>query len=353
MNPDLKQKSTVGGGKPQIPQPQPAEGLMERKPLNYWKSWENYKLEMWYEIACEYTDQNGVVIKKAGEFPIQPRLIQTGRSDLSNSARYHDGLNAVRKKMGYGVVHVKRSHWTDWENFKSEIWYETACEYVNEKGAITKKAGEFPTKRQLRIAGRSDIIGAAKHYDGLNAVRMRMERDIIYCRWQSWDYFKSEMEKEIDKEYVDGKGNVIKKAGEFPTNPQLSRAGRSDLLHAANNYYGNINDVRRKMGYDIIRSEPGYWKDWEKYKTAMEKEIAKEYDDENGVFKNAGEFPTETQLIRTGHSDLFSAAFKYHGSMNAVRTRMGLSGADAAITNESFNYAVLSAMKQFVMEAGA
>jgi len=291
----------------------------------YWKNWDNFESEIWYEIACEYVDEKGVVIKKAGEFPTQMQLQMAGRFDLGNAVKRHGGLTAIRRKMGHDLIQTESGYWKNWDNFESEIWYETACEYTDERGVV-KKAGVVPTYQQLRLAGRSDLINAFKYYGGMNSVRRKLGQGVNKVEsgyWKDWERFRSELEKEMAQEYKDAAGTVFKKAGEFPTKTQLDMAGRSDLASAAAEYHGGINSIRRKMGQDVLRVEAGYWKDWERFRSELENEIARAYKDEGGVFKIAGGFPMRSQLERAKRFDLIIAATRHHGGIIAVRVRMG------------------------------
>ena len=103
------------------------------------------------------------------------------------------------------------------------------------------------------------------------------------------------------------------------------------------------------MGYVPIYEPVGYWNDWDNMRGAIDSLVAEPlFDKSKNQIKSSFEFPTHFQLRTIGLNWLANQISRHHGGILSVRARMGY-----AETPESFNDAVLSAMKQFVKEAGA
>ena len=248
--------------------------------------------------------------------------------------------------------HEPSGYWKDWGEMRCLMEAAIAEPFYDKQGKRIKPSFGFPTVSQLRDVGFQWLYRHIQsHHDGIVTVRRKMNQGILRVErghWDVWENLESEIKKETGKEYKSKNGTTFKKIGEFPKWRQLRSVGRSDLVQAMA-HYGGINAVRKKMGRQIANFEPGYWKVWENYESEMKNEIARVYKDNDGIFKRAGEFPSARQLLRANKSGLGSATDKYYGGFPAVRARMGYT----ADTNESFNSAVLSAMKQFVKEVEA
>ncbi len=96
------------------------------------------------------------------------------------------------------------------------------------------------------------------------------------------------------------------------TPSMLKRTGRTDLLVAISKYHGGFITLRRRLGEELIRYPPGYWKNFENVRNAI---LA--WQAEHG-----GLFPAKEQLMQTGHSKLAQAIFRYHGGFQEVRKKM-------------------------------
>ena len=102
---------------------------------------------------------------------------------------------------------------------------------------------------------------------------------------------------------------VIDKLGHFPVNNELIKMSKSGLSFAISEH-GGFNYFREKMGYDLIKKSPGYWTD---ETIISELKLA---------IEELSHFPSQTELIKIGMSDLVGAISKNSG-LNCFREKMG------------------------------
>jgi hypothetical protein len=117
--------------------------------------------------------------------------------------------------------------------------------------------------------------------------------------WQDWEKFLKEMNEVI-------KSN----GGDFPNQRTLREIGRSDLEHAAVNYYDGLVGVRIRMKHEFSKMPKDYWK----YPNNFYAEI-------ESVLRHFGTFPTNRMLRKIGEEYL-SKAFKYHGGIDCVKMEL-------------------------------
>ena len=108
---------------------------------------------------------------------------------------------------------------------------------------------------------------------------------------------------------------VTSQLGHFPSGPQLVNLGQSGLLTAITNYYGGLEAIRKRFGYDPQKKPRGYWQDFGN----VERELSE-------VERKLGHFPSSEDLKKMKQGSLAVAIFTYHGGINAVRERLGKEG---------------------------
>jgi len=301
---------------------------LQRRPDGWWKDWGVIETEVRAEIAKEYKDNENRVIKRAGEFPTQKQLADAGCSDLIGGVMRHGGLTKAKERLGFAPSHKPKGYWDDWNNLERELKAEIDRQYVATNGSVVKKAGVFPTQKQLEREDRTDLNSAIQLHGGFDAVRARFGLKPLQTPdryWKDPAKFTAEIRKEIEKEYVDERGTVFKRAGEFPADSQLKAAGRSDLVNAIRKYHGGFNKVRMQFGFPVEQIKPkGYWDDPSNLKRELKAEIEKEYCDKDGtVLKKAGETPSLDQLKNAGCTAL-KAAIKSNGGLRRICYSLGL-----------------------------
>ncbi|MFX0135966.1 MAG: hypothetical protein ACFFDN_20150 [Candidatus Hodarchaeota archaeon] len=87
---------------------------------------------------------------------------------------------------------------------------------------------------------------------------------------------------------------------------------RHNLLGGIKRYYGGLNKVRTKMGFDYKNKPNGYWKKWENIKRELKL-----------IIKKIGHFPTDSELQELRRYDLLGWIEIYHSNLISVRKKMG------------------------------
>ena len=127
------------------------------RPRGYWQIWENAELEL-----------EEVIKRNNGEFPGLEIMNQLGYSRLASALqRHHGGINAVRKRMGYGdPIQKPANYWKDWNNI------------VRELEEIIQKVGHFPTYSELNTMGKYGLtLAFSKYHGGIDAVRKKLQQE--------------------------------------------------------------------------------------------------------------------------------------------------------------------------------
>jgi hypothetical protein len=124
----------------------------KQKSSGYWKDWNNFEAEM-----------RNVIEDNDGEFPSLGKLYEMGKNGLVGAiSKYHEGVNVVRKRMGFNSVEVP--NWQDGDFFLSEM-----------RQAIEENGGEFPSQSKLKEMGKISLLNSIyKYYDGMGAVKEKM-----------------------------------------------------------------------------------------------------------------------------------------------------------------------------------
>ena len=118
--------------------------------------------------------------------------------------------------------------------------------------------------------------------------------------WRTW----TNLEKELRV--------IISELEHFPTNTELQKMGRSDLVSAIYRYHGGLNKIRKKLNFNLEKKPHGYWRNWENLENELKCEIIQ-----------LGHFPTKAELEKRGRGDIANAIYRHHGGMFSVRKQMG------------------------------
>jgi len=127
-------------------------------------------------------------------------------------------------------------YWKSWWNTKFEI------------GIIIEKhpelEGRVPSGYWMRKHGYSNLNYAIKRYHGgIEEVSRKFERELKKKKrnyWPGWENFRSEVEK-MWKEHPELKRRL-------PSGRWMNKNGYSSIVSSIYAYYGNINEMREKLG---------------------------------------------------------------------------------------------------------
>lgn len=184
-----------------------------------------------------FIEMKKVIKNNNRKFPSFNRLKElTGRGLIEAIYDYHDGLNAVRQKMGYNIIGAKKpnGYWPVWKNAKREI-----------KRAIKQNHGEFPTPKILKEKDMNYLIYVIKLHGGVNSVKQklrftdRIRKTMPKGHWKKWKNIESRLNKIMEQNN-----------GEFPSDRMLCELGDRGLETGIYRYHGGFSAVRERIGYN-------------------------------------------------------------------------------------------------------
>lgn len=314
----------------------------KEKPKGYWKNYENI------QKAIE-----PLVID--GRFPTSDMIVfsPNGKSIRQAIHKYHGGLKSLSKKMGYttdyciapdghyvgsgneylfdaflsarGIEHqvgVKiipdKKHTCDFKigDFCVEIWgYEKhrknkVCQRYNKK---RKRKELMYKKAKLQLVSIESEIFRYPLSDIENHFCRLLEslgydtsiKDITYSIENSAKGCRFWNKERITNELND----AVKAIGHFPSQDELYKIDRGDLVDAAKRH-GGIIKFRKEMGHPLNKKETGYWND----------ETIK--DELKDVIKNLKHFPVYDELKKLNRHDLIRAINR-NGGFRRFQTLLG------------------------------
>ena len=273
---------------------QPKASRSTRKPDGYWNDFANVERELLAFIA-EYGE--------AGIIPTATELKKAHRSDLLAAIGKHGGIPSAANRLGLKQRNTYKpdGYWDDFTNVHHEL-----SAFIAEHG----ETGIMPTAIELEKAERSDLINAIRKHGGLPMVAKRLELKCTYKSIGYWSDFTN-VEREL-RAFVVEHGT----AGIMPTQLELAKANRKDLVHAIGKH-GGLPIVAERLGLkrpDVAKPS-SYWDDF----TNVERELIA-FIQEHG---ETGIMPTRSEMIKTKRNDLYHAIRK-HGGISVVAERLGL-----------------------------
>lgn len=261
----------------------------KRKPPNYW-------------TEEKITNELENIIEKLGYFPTRKKLIEIKKYGLPYAIFKYGGSNYFRKKLGYNNCYKPNGYWTE-DNIIKEI------------KKVIDKIGHFPTRNELDKIKKFSLARALSDNGGVNYFREKMGYEIVHQEDGFWT------EENIIKEYK----KIIEEIGYFPSNIELIKIKRFGLMKALTKNNGP-NYFRRKMGYEIIQQDFGYWT-IENIINELEK-----------IIKNIGHFPTYSELDKMKKFGL-SHAINNNGGFLYFKELLGISvSAQEKYTSELMSY---------------
>jgi len=327
------------------------------KEPNYWKNWENVDNSIKSEIG------------RLGHFPSCSELEESGLGGMCRAIfSYFDGLNGVRKTMGYDTVFDKKYSTKNglqigleelWKLYQEQRGKIPPDNWMRENGfqnlgvSIVKYHGGFRKVRERfgfeemqryrgkkldtwgKLKGFIDLlfsenpefgdilpsdtwmknnghyglgIAIRKYHGGLRKVRDKLGQKQL----------KEEDGLLKDFDFVINKLEIIVNEnpelnGKLPTVNWLQENGYSGLYTSIHRHHGGYTVIREKLGEELDLKKPGYWADWNN--------VIIELDD--AIELNSGVFPSRDKFSKLGLSSLYYAIQRYHGGIVAVRERIG------------------------------
>jgi len=245
----------------------------QQKPRKYWND----------EIIIKKLKE---LINILGHFPIHDEINLYNYIGLSATIQRHGGLNKYRKLLNYECEKVPNGYWTD----------ETIIQNLNK---IIFKIDKFPDNEYLMSINRWDLRTAIIRNGGFNKFTKLIGYDVLRKPVGYWT------DETIETELTP----IFNKIGHFPTQNELSKIGRTDLMNAIK-INGGLYKFYDKFGCSCVSKPDGYWTD----------EILIE--ELNKIISEIGYFPTKMKLIELDKGYLCSA-ISQNGGINKFRILLG------------------------------
>ncbi len=198
-----------------------------RLPDGHWKDFENVRRVM---------EQYRIV---HGKLPSGNDLENAGYSSVSDAiSKYHDGVEAVRSRLGEQALQQTAGYWKDFENVLVVI-----AKYKNDYE-------KFPTHADLQRIGKSSVsMAITKYHGGFANVAQKMGEPNVHKilpkgYWQNIKNVYEALELWVSEHH-----------GKFPTQRELKSNRLSSISAACNDHHGGFPAVRKKMGFDPISDE--------------------------------------------------------------------------------------------------
>ena len=198
--------------------------MAKKRPNGYWRSWKNTRAEL---------DE---LIRELGHFPTQAEIFQKKQSSLYVAIlTYYDGLNVVRRKMGYKTLENDKKYWKNFDNVHKHL------------REVEKDLRHFPNYPELKDLGRYDLLNAIqKYHGGLFEVKKKlskMEKRTIKSNtvkpryWQDLDNIHQAIKE------------VSGKSGIFPTAYEIRSVYGEGIICAIYKNHGGLKSLKEKLGY--------------------------------------------------------------------------------------------------------
>jgi hypothetical protein len=250
------------------------------------------KLSDWNYIELRL---KALIKRNNGKFPKQKQFADFNETSLQNAIkRYHQGISAVREKMGYAFLKNPDGHLKKWDNFEKEM-----------KKAIKENHGTFPTIDWLTKKGYSRISNSVLDHGGINTIREKMGYPLTRANKDTW----TDLENVLIKLKEIGKKYQVK----CPSYSQIVKEGYAGMYLAIRSRHGGMKKL-----YELLGGEPkirpnGFW--------SIEENV---FEEAEKAMKEQGwtEFPGSSVVSSAGYSSLASAISSKHGGFQIFRKKL-------------------------------
>jgi|SRR5579859_1505016 len=274
-----------------------ARSSAKGKPDGYWTNFANLEYELRTFIAERCLGER---------MPTRKELHNAGRTDLLQQIDRH-GAYTVAKYLNLDAPEPNkpRGYWQDFSNLEREL-----RAFIAQHG----QAGVMPRSEDLLAAERKGgLVGAIYRHGGIYEVAKRLQLEVAVSTKRKpdgyWDDFTN-LEREL-RTFIAEHGQ----GGQMPTQRQLMKASRFDLLGAIQ-LHGGIVVVRERLGFQPVKKPRGYWQDFSNLERELRAFLAEQ---------SLGDcLPGQKVFLAHGRSSLFNAMMCWHGGAAAVAKRLGL-----------------------------
>lgn len=296
------------------------------------------------KLILSHLEKELGLLSSEKEMPSRAQLIEMGRSDLLELIAKAGGFSSTASELGLKWRGKRRNgYWDDPSNLDLEIadlinssWIDMGGYYVN---SMTKQMGKKPmlergSKRfmppvgALQAAGRWDIYQQIVGLGGVKAVsEMLGRRRVTRAGRQAIVATRDELMQEITsfmkgmEEEADGDKPTSVRS-RLPTESELHRAGRSEIVHGIKRLVGGFGRLAEEEGMRTARWPRSHWRNIDNvvnevksFVAERDRELAAEDDsEEKGKRPDLlpPKFPTQVELKAKGRDDLIYG-IRLHG----------------------------------------
>ena len=266
------------------------------KPNGYWDDFTQVEKAVKRFLITSHTTET---------MPTLTQLNQAGQGDLAAAISRHGGIRAVAQRLGLQLSSSSRpnGYWNDFSHVEEEL-----LSFIEGKG----NCGVMPTAAQLANSGHGNLLKGIVKHGGVAAVAQRLELQLSSTAklggyWNDFAHVEQELHEYLQEQ---GTPDVI------PTQSELSKAGRHDLINAIKKH-GGFTTVSQRLGLHqhLSGKQSGYWKDF----ANVEREL-RSWITAHGLPET---MPTQQMLRQAGQPGLSTAITK-HGGSQAVAQQLGL-----------------------------
>ena len=134
----------------------------------------------------------------------------------------------------------QKGYWSDINNVNNDV-----IRIMREN-----KLDKFPTAKILNDIGESSLSNAIRKHGGSYYISSLLNID---CSERPKKYWKDI--DNLNSEAID----LISKYGSLPTQKELTRMGLSSFTHAANEFYGGIDGLKKHFCIEVRNNPKGFW----------------------------------------------------------------------------------------------
>lgn len=280
----------------------------KRRPAGFWTR-DNAEVELLAFIDAVRKEEGG-----DGRMPTLAELRAASRVDLEQAVRVLGGFSSAAAVLGVGKKLYRREDGY-WREFGA---VEVALrEFIEERDGVVEDGGHFkagkkkspamPTQKQLRDAGRADLVSAiTEFHGGLNAVseRMELKRKIPDCS----EFYN------LASEVLRLNREELNDLPVMPNSTVLRKLKRGDLLVAITSH-GGMGAVSQRLGLQYIVRTREVFKKWDIFRRSLLAFTIKH--------GSRGKMPSSRELRNFGQQDL-ADGIMYWGGPRVVSEKVGL-----------------------------
>lgn len=258
----------------------------DKKPDGHYNNFENLSKDV-----ADFIANHG----QPGFMPTHSELSNHGHSGLSAAISSHGGFPRVAGLLGLHPGRRPNGYWTP-ANIREEI-----KSFVEQHGL----GKQFPSGKTLRFFDAADLDNAIARNGGVRNFATELKLEVSGGQENGYWSRDDNLTREITT-FIQRHG----RAGEMPTQAELTAHGRSDLNNAIYRHGGGHSHFAETHQLALREKPKGYWSRIENLRS--------ELTEFNKYYGHPGVMPRQDHLRDAGFSYLDSGITKYGGYYKAA-----------------------------------